>query len=227
VTAPSLFFLAQQPPPPAGGGGPSAASVFYLTLTFIFLTAIITTVFTKWARDKCLKLFHGYHVTVERNRGQTIWGHLKVFSNGVEVLYDHPFVDPRGRKKTSYMLYGAEMENQLLTVCRYHDELDDAQRAAREKQIARTFNPGPLRRLWRGVRNFVNTLRDAFNAAIGAVVNQYQRINPAGALGTQGGSVTQIGQTLLSRFANALRAAARAVHRPPGHPRRRRPDQSE
>jgi hypothetical protein len=48
------------------------------------------------------------------------------------------------------------------------------------------------------VRNLINTLRDAFNAAIGAVVGQYQRMNPASAvLATQAGSVTQIGQTLL------------------------------
>src|SRR3712207_2116247 len=85
-----------------------ASTVFYFTLLFIFLTAIITTVVTKWARDKCLKFFNGYHVTIERSRGQTIWGRLKVFSSGVEVMYDHPFVDARGRKKTSYLLYGAE-----------------------------------------------------------------------------------------------------------------------
>ena len=54
----------------------------------------------------------------------------------------------------------------------------------------------------RGFRNFVNTLRDAFNAAIGAVVGQYQRMNPGSMIvGTQGQSVTQIGQTLLGKFA--------------------------
>ena len=37
----------------------------------IFLTAIITTVVTKWARDKCLKFFNHYHVTLERTRGAT------------------------------------------------------------------------------------------------------------------------------------------------------------
>ena len=181
-----------------------AANVLLLTLILIFVTAILTTVLTKWTRDKCVKFFHRYHVTLERHRGQTIWGQLKVFSNGIEVIYDHAFVDPRGRKKTSYMLYGVEMEQQLLCVLRYHDELDAAQQKARQRQIERTFNPGPLRRLWRGLRNFVNTLRDAFNAAIGAVVTQYQRVNPAVGLVTQGGAtVQQIGQTLLGRFANA------------------------
>ena len=196
-----LHLLAQAPP--LSSSAPSAATVFYLTLLFIFLTAIITTVFTKWARDKCAKFFHGYHVTLERSRGQTIWGQLKVFSSGVEVVYDHPFVDARDRKKTSYMLYGPEMEQQLLSLLRYHDELGPEQQRRRTQQIRATFNPGPLRRLWRGVRNFVNTLRDAFNAAIGAVVSQYQRVNPASVFVAQSSQVTQISQTLLGRFANA------------------------
>jgi hypothetical protein len=199
----ALLILAQAPPPAAPPGtGPSAAAIFYLTLLFIFLTAIVTAVATKWSRDKCVKFFHRYHVTLERARGQTIWGELKVFSSGIEVVYDHPFVDSRGRKKTSFMIYGHELENQVLSLLRYHDELDDEQRRRRDRQVQRTFNPGPLRRMMRGVRNFVNTLRDAFNAAIGAAVGQYQRMNPASAvLTTQAGNVTAIGQTLVGKLA--------------------------
>ena len=197
-------FLAQPAPAPAQATGPSAATIFYLTLLFIFLTAIITAVVTKNARDKCLKLFHHYHVTLERTRGQTSWGKLRVFSTGVEIVYDHPYVDHRGRRKTSYLVYQQELEQQLLTILRYHDELDGAHQKLRLKQVHRTFNPGPMRRFGRSIRNFVNTLRDAFNAAIGAVVGQYQRMNPGSMIiGTQSQSVTQIGQTLLGRFANA------------------------
>jgi len=195
--------LAQAPPPaPAPAQPISAATIFYLTLLFIFLTAIITTVATKWSRDKCLKFFNRYHVTLERYRGQTIWGKLKVFSTGLEVVYDHPFIDARGRKKTSFMMYQQEMDHQLLSLFRYHDELTPEQQTSRTEQIEKTFNPGPMRRFMRGVRNFVNTLRDAFNAAIGAAVGQFQRMNPASAvLTTQAGNVTQIGQTLLGKFA--------------------------
>jgi hypothetical protein len=183
---------------------PSPATVFYFTLLFIFVTAIVTTVLTKWTRDKCLKFFRGYHVTLERLRGQTIWGRLKVFSSGIEVVYDHPFTDARGRKKTSFLIYAPEIDGQLLSLLRYHEELDEMARAARLRQIHATFNPGPMHRMWRGVRNFVNTLRDAFNAAIGAAVGQYQRVNPANAIvSSQASSVTTIGQTLLGRIANA------------------------
>jgi hypothetical protein len=116
-----------------------AATVFYLTILFIFLTAVITTVVTKWAKDKCLKFFHGYHVTLERTRGQTSWGALKVFSTGVEIVYDHPYVDPRGRRKTSYMVYQQELEQQLLSLLRYHDELDpDGQARVGSRSTARS-----------------------------------------------------------------------------------------
>src|SRR5205085_10254918 len=144
----------------------------------------------------CLKMMTGFQLTLERIRGQTLWGQLKVFSQGIEVVYDPPFVDPRGRKKTSYIIYGAELDMQLLSLLRYHDELNEDQRRNRQRQINATFNPGPTRRMWRKVRNFVNTLRDAFNAAIGAVVNQYQRVNPASAVLSQSGAVTQLGQRL-------------------------------
>src|SRR5260370_19755239 len=98
----------------AQSAAPNASTIFYLTLLFIFLTAIITTVATKWARDKCLKFFNGYHVTLERIRGHASWGRLKVFSSGVELVYDHPYVDPNGRRKTSSLLYQQDVDGQLL-----------------------------------------------------------------------------------------------------------------
>jgi len=197
--------LAQAAPSPLPiSTGTSASNIFYLTLLFIFLTGIVTALVTKWAKDKCLKLFHGYHVTVERLRGQTIWGTLRVFSSGLEVVYDHAFPDHRGRRKTSYLLYQQEVEQQTLSIFRYPAELNERAQRARQRQVQRTFNPGPIRRFTRAIRNLVNTLRDAFSASIGAVIGQYQRMNPASmVLGTQGTQVTQIGQTLLSRFANA------------------------
>src|SRR5436190_21610206 len=137
----AFTFLAPSPAQ-AATSGPSGATIFYLTLLFIFLTAAITTVFTKWARDKCLKFFNHYHVTLERVRGQTTWGKLKVFSSGVEVVYDHPYVDHRGRKKNSYLIYQQELEQQVLSVFRYHGELSEADQRARVKQVKNTFNPG-------------------------------------------------------------------------------------
>lgn len=181
-----------------------AETLFYLTLTIIFVTAIVTTVLTKWARDKCLKFLRHSRVTLERSRGGTLWGRLKVFSNGIEVMYDHPYLDVLGRRKTSHLFYQADLDTQVLSILRYHGHLSAEEQEARLRQVRRTFNPRFFRRLWRGVRNFVNTLRDAFSAAIGAAVTQFQRTSPAGAaLAGQAGAVTSAGQTILGRVANA------------------------
>ncbi len=205
---------------------PSASTVFYVTLLFIFLTALITTVATKWSRDKCLKIFDGYRVTLERARGHTIWGTLKVFPTGIEIIYDNPFIDPRGRQKNSSLLYQAELDTQVHALLRFDPDdqeihpdapggetpLGEAQfhkrmrklRRRRLRQVRGSFNPGPIRRMWRGLRNFINTLRDAFNAAIGAAVSQMQRTSPAGGvMASQGSAVTSIGQTLVGQLANA------------------------
>src|SRR4051812_27387125 len=122
------LFLAQAAPTTSG---PDASTIFYVTLLFIFLTAIVTAVVTKWAKDKCLNYFQGYHVTLERTRGQTIWGKLKVFSSGVEVVYDYPYIDHRGRKKTSFLVYQNDLDSQLLSIFRYADELDNIEQAKR------------------------------------------------------------------------------------------------
>jgi hypothetical protein len=181
---------------------PNASTIFFITLMFVFFTAIITTLVTKWSRDKCLKFLDGYHVTVERGRGHTIWGSLKVFSAGIELVFDHAYVDYRGQKKTSFLIYQQEVDQLVLSILRFHNDLDAKLQERRQHHVLRTFNPGPMRRLWREVRNVVNTLRDAFNAAIGAAVGQYQRLNPAASIiGTQAGSVQQIGQTLIGKFA--------------------------
>ncbi len=181
---------------------PDAATIFYISLALIFLTGVITTIATKWMRDKCLKLFDGYHVTLEGLRGSTDWGRFKALSSGIELLYDHPYTDTHGRKKTSLLIYGQEIEPRMLTLFRYHDELTPEKQKVRLEQVRHTFNPGFRRRIGRGIRNMLNTLRDAFGAAIGAAVGQAQRMNPGNVvLSTQASQVTQIGQTILGRAA--------------------------
>src|SRR5205814_9587343 len=120
------IFLAQS--------SPTASTIFYLTLLVIFVSAIVTTILAKWARDKCLKFFRGYRVTLERFRGQALWGELKVFSSGIEVIYDHPHVDPQGRKKTSYLFYQVELDQQVLSLFRVEQQLSDRQREHRRRQ---------------------------------------------------------------------------------------------
>src|SRR5258705_1241678 len=159
IKMPPMAFLLSQTT------GPSAATLFYITLLFIFVTAIITTVLAKWSRDKCLKFFKGYRITLERNRGQTLWGKFKVFSSGIEIVYDHPYVDPHGRRKTSYLFYQVELEQQVLSLFRYHTQLSEKEQKSRKKQVDSTFNPRFFRRGVPGLGKLLKTLSQAVKTA--------------------------------------------------------------
>ena len=111
-------------------------------------------------------------------RGQTIWGRLKVFSSGIEIVYDHPYVDHRGRKKTSFMIYGPELDGQMLSMLRYHDELPEAAREKRLRQVHRTFNPGPFKRVWRRGAELRQHAARRVQRGNWPVVGQYQKLNP-------------------------------------------------
>jgi hypothetical protein len=179
------------------------SNLFFYSLIFIFVIGVITTVVTKWTKDKCLKFFDHFHVTLERTRGQVSWGNLRVFSSGLEIVFDHPYVDLRGHKKTSFLLYQADIDAHLLSIFRYHNEMNASDQQRRAAQVHRTFNPGAIRRFFRKIRNFINTLRDAFGAALGAAVGQYQKMNPTSTLSSDSGQVTQFSQSLLDKFGNA------------------------
>ena len=201
MTPPTLL-LAQAPTVQTSMFG--LDSLFFLSLLFIFATAIVTALVTKWSRDKCLKFFAGDHVTLERDDGRCVWGELEVYSQGVEVTFASPGTDRIGRRRSSVMVYPAELDAATLAILRYDDALSPKDREQRRKQVKKTFNPGFWRRWTRKVRNLVNTLRDAFSKALGAFVGQVAKANPGSTvLSSQQSGVTQIGDTLLSKAANA------------------------
>ena len=175
-------------------------SLFFLTILFIFGTAIITAVFTKWAKDKCLKFFNGDNVTIEREDGRVVWGKLAVLSSGVEVEFGTPGVDRIGRRRSSVMVYGDEVETKTLALFRYHGALTPEQQKERKNQARKTFNPGLFKRMWRKIRILINTFKDAFSKAIAAFVGQVAKTRPGSkVLTTQQAGVSQIGDTVVTQ----------------------------
>ncbi len=200
TVAMTIVMLAQATPPTPSGGWFGFDSLFFLTLVFVFGGAIVTALLTRWSRDKCLKLLNGDRVTIERSDGAVVWGTLDVLSEGVEVRFTTPGVDRLGRRRSSVMIYPAELTGKTLGLLRAHETMTEQGRRERDRQVERSFNPGLFRRVWRKVRIFVNTLRDAFSKAVNLVVGQVVKARPdSQMLATQQGSVTQIGDTLVTR----------------------------
>ena len=174
-----------------------------IMLALVFLTAIIGTFVGQRNRDRCLKKFNRFSVTVIEQGGRAIWGTLKVFSNGIEILFSKPFSDDRRTVKHSFLYYQNELAK-LLTITRYLDEITDPREQRRRgRQIRKMARPGLLTRTGRRARNFVNTFRDAIVKSFGMAVAQAQKTSTSAVMKTGAGDIQSIGSTLIGQAGNA------------------------
>ncbi|HUU91766.1 MAG TPA: hypothetical protein VM238_11240 [Phycisphaerae bacterium] len=175
------------------------ANPFALALTFVFLVALIGAFVAARKRDRCLRKFKNHHVTLVEQAGRRIWGLLKVFSKGLELVYESPFEEP---SKNSFLIYETELAR-ILAIYRFVDRLDETGRRRRERQARKLADPPLPTRIARWARNIVNTFRDAIVSAMGMSVQQAAKASPSPALQTQGGQINAIGSMLVGETANA------------------------
>ncbi len=172
---------------------------FAIGLTFVFLVAIVGAFIAARKRDRCLKNFARFHVVLAEQAGRRIWGRLKVFSKGLELVYDTPFDRPA---KQSFLCYEAEL-GKILALYRFTDRLEAAHVRRRRRQAHKLSHPPVRSRLWRWFRNIVNTFRDAVVTAMGMTVQQATAASTSPALKAQGGQINAIGTLLVGETANA------------------------
>ncbi len=184
----------------AASGG--VTDYFWLGLGVIFLSGLVSAVVRQRRRDRVLRLFDGFRVTVVMTDGRTIWGRLRVSGQGVEVVYDAPWVGPGGKVKRSYLLYPPDLD-QVLCLCRHASHLSADERERRNRQVEVTFRPGLARTALRHFQNAVNTIHDAFQQALGFAVGQFAKAGVSPVLAKQRGEVEKVGKTLLGVAARA------------------------
>jgi len=177
-------------------------NIFWLTIAFLFLSTIIGTVIMRRQRDRCLKLLHDFHVTLQMADGRAVWGDLQVFAQGLEVRFDEPYHGKKGPAKATFLLYESEL-NRLVAIARYVGELTPEEREERQKQVLRRSNPGFLRRFRRSVRNLINTIRDTFTQVLSLVLGQVNKAGKSAFLKSRSGDVEKLGQTILGEAGNA------------------------
>ena len=163
-----------------------------ITILFIILSAVVAAFIRGRKKDKCLKSFDGFMVTLEDVGDKTIWGTLRVEATGMELLYLQPHKDSEGHIESSYLLYKYEFGT-ISTVIRYHDMLTDEQRKRRDKDLARTYHPNWLRRFWRKTCNVFKTIRDSIMEVSNVLLAQAKKTTVAGGLlSTQDKYVSQM-----------------------------------
>ncbi|HUT47123.1 MAG TPA: hypothetical protein VMX36_12630 [Sedimentisphaerales bacterium] len=175
--------------------GESATAI---TILFIIFAAGVGAFVRKRSRDKCLRDFEQNMVTLEQKSGKTIWGKLRVENTGLEFVYPEKHKDEEGHDETSYILYKYEYPD-ISAVIRFHDELSEENKRAREKELKRTYHPGTWCRLKRRILNVFRTVRDSVVEIINLLISQAKKATPAGkVLSSQDKYVSQMKQELMA-----------------------------
>jgi len=199
----AIAILAEQAAPAADGTHPAVRFVlenpFAVGLVALFVVAAVGAFVAARKRDRCLKAFRGFPITLVEQSGRRVWGGLKVFSRGVELEYETPLDTP---PKRSFLIYEGDL-GRLLALHRFADRLDGAAARRRRRQVRRLAHPSLLGRAARWARNVVNTFRDAIVKAMGMTVQQAAQTSPNPTLAAQGGQINAIGTLLIGETANA------------------------
>jgi len=174
--------------------GDSATAI---TILFIIFAAGLGAFVRKRSRDKCLRDFEQNMVTLEDTAGKTIWGKLRVENTGLEFVYPQKQKDEDGHDEASYILYKYEYPK-IGLVIRFHDDLSDENKKAREKELEKTYHPDWDRRLKRKMLNVLRTVRDSVVEIVNLVISQAKKATPAGnVLASQDKYVSQMKQELM------------------------------
>jgi len=172
-------------------------AAFFITVVFVILSTIVALIFKRIHRDKCLKDFAGYMVTLEETGGKNIWGKLRVENTGIELMYPECQTDSDGHVEASYIVYKFEFSG-IQSFVRYHEDLTEERKKLRMKDLERTYHPGFLQRMKRKSQNLFKTIKDALTEILNLLVNKAKKTSSVGGtLSSQDKYVTQMKKELI------------------------------
>ena len=132
---------------------------FTVTIIIIIFTTLIASYIRRITKDKCLKSFEGFIVTIELADRSKYCGKLEVESTGLEVIYMQQMYENE-IFKMSHIIYKDEYAG-LFGIFRYHDELTQRGIQRRAAALKKTYHPTPLRRFKRKIANFFKLVKDS------------------------------------------------------------------
>ena len=173
-----------------------------ITIGIIFLTTIIGPVWRRRTRDRCLRSFEGSKIVLVENDGKPVWGRLRIYATGLELLYDQPQKDEDGIQKYSYIRY-QDGYSAIRALWRYPDEMTAEEERRRAKLIRLCGSPPWYTRLLRWWRNVLGTLRDAFLQTAHALLGRVMARSANTAIKGQEEQLKSMSSELIDHAANA------------------------
>lgn len=153
-----------------------------ITILIILAAALISAFSRRVKRDKCLYDFNNDPVSLEKITGKiTAKGILKVENTGLEFIYP---VEKKNEEKnyvhSTYIFYKYEFP-QIQALIRFHDELSEEGKKARERELKRTYKPSILKKLRRKIQNIFKTISDSLTELANVMVAHFQKSGAGGA----------------------------------------------
>lgn len=174
-----------------------------LTILFILLSAIVGAVIKHRARDRVLREFRDYLVTVALENGKLVWGIMQVYPNGFELHYEKPEVDREGHEEASFVFHEQEFPA-VRAIVRRRDGLTPEMLRRRRAELRRYVRPSFLRRTKRFLVVQFSILRDAFIQAFTVMIGAAsRRATPGSVLQSQDQYISQMGSTVIGSVALA------------------------
>ncbi len=170
-----------------------------ITILIILAAALISAFSRRVKRDKCLYDFNNDPVTLEKITGKiTTKGILKVENTGLEFIYPkEKNNEEKNFVHATYIFYKYEYP-QIQALIRFHNELSEDGKKAREKDLKRTYKPSVYKRLKRKIQNIFKTISDSLTELANVMVTHFQKGGAGGAfLKSQDKYLKQINQNLV------------------------------
>ncbi len=148
-----------------------------LTIVLLLFFATVLALIQARRRDRCLKGFEHFHITLSEKDGDLTWGRVEVYTSGLEITYDEPVVAREGHLERSFIFYKDQYDT-MDALYRYPGGLSEEEKARRKAIIERTARPGFFRKLGRKLRNWISMVRDALLQAISMVIGAAKTAKP-------------------------------------------------
>lgn len=175
-----------------------------LTIVVILVVATVLALLRTRRRDRCLKAFDAFPITLVTQSHEATWGTADIRSTGLELTYPAPVVAPEGHLERSVLFY-KEQYTSLHALYRCPEGLNASDKMRRDALIERTRNPGLLRRIGRWVRNWMGMVRDALLQSVGMIIGVAKARTPAGGLiGRHDAQVQSLSSEVVQHSGNAF-----------------------
>ncbi len=172
-------------------------NAFYVSLLFIIIGSLVGFYVKARSRDRCLRDFENFKVTVEQTNGKVVWGILHVYTTGLELEYAESHRDTQGHIENSYIIYNNELSG-ILSIYRYHDELSEEEKSRRIHDIRKVYKPRITSILARKIRNFTNKFKDAIIQSLSVALGYRAKKQPGNAVLSKQSDLKNLSEQVIS-----------------------------